>query len=177
MLWDEVDPGDPLSPEQKKALVDWVHWGGQLIISGPDSLDLLKGSFLEPYLPATNGGTRKIAADDPAIAELNEHWLISTPKTPGEPLKPERAVVGDQTQTERRLGRQAVAEHRRAVRRTPGRPRAHRRFRDAAFGTRSHQLAIGLRKPVQRLRPAPAAAQVSAWLLRRRDARYGPTRT
>ncbi len=87
MLWDEVDPGDPVTSEQEKAIVDWVHWGGQLIINGPDSLDLLKGSFLEPYLPATNGGTRKIAADDPAIAELNKHWLISTAKTPGEPLR------------------------------------------------------------------------------------------
>ena len=82
MLWDEVDPGDPMSPDQKKALVDWIHWGGQLIISGPDSLDLLKGSFLEPYLPATNGGPDKIAADDPAIAELNKHWMVSTPKVP-----------------------------------------------------------------------------------------------
>jgi hypothetical protein len=87
MLWDEVDPGDPISPEQKKALVDWIHWGGQLVINGPSSLDLLKGSFLEPYLPATNGGARKIAADDPAIAEINKSWLISTNKIPGEPLK------------------------------------------------------------------------------------------
>ena len=88
VLWDEVDPGDPMSPEQEKAMVDWLHWGGQLIINGPDSLDLLKGSFLEQYLPATNSGTRKIAADDPAIAELNKHWMISTAKIPGEPLKP-----------------------------------------------------------------------------------------
>jgi hypothetical protein len=88
LLWDEVDPGDPVSPEQRKALVDWIHWGGQLIISGPDSLDLLKGSFLEPYLPATSGGPVKIGADDPAIAELNAHWMVSTEKTPGEPLKP-----------------------------------------------------------------------------------------
>ncbi|HEX3602061.1 MAG TPA: hypothetical protein VHU84_18045 [Lacipirellulaceae bacterium] len=88
LLWDEVDPGDPFTPEQKKALVDWIEWGGQLVINGPNSLDLLKGSFLEPYLPATNGGTRKIAADDPAIAELNDGWLISTQKYPGEPLKP-----------------------------------------------------------------------------------------
>ncbi len=87
LLWDEVDPGDPMTPEQKKALVDWIHWGGQLIINGPDSLDLLKGSFLEPYLPAMSGGTTKIAADDPAIAELNNGWLISTPKVPGGPLK------------------------------------------------------------------------------------------
>ena len=51
MLWDEVDP-QLFTPEQERALVDWLHWGGQLIVSGPDSLDLLKGSFLEPYLPA-----------------------------------------------------------------------------------------------------------------------------
>ena len=32
--------------------------------TGPDSLDALKGSFLEPYLPATSGGSRAIAAAD-----------------------------------------------------------------------------------------------------------------
>ena len=34
VLWDQVDPGDPFPADQKKALVDWLHWGGQLIISG-----------------------------------------------------------------------------------------------------------------------------------------------
>jgi len=72
LLWDEVDPNDPLSAEQERALVDWLHWGGQLIISGPDSLDLLKGSFLEPYLPARSAGTQKITADHPALAEINK---------------------------------------------------------------------------------------------------------
>jgi hypothetical protein len=64
VMWDQIDPGEPFPAEQKKALVDWNHWGGQLIISGPDSLDLLKGSFLEPYLPASSGGTRKFDAAD-----------------------------------------------------------------------------------------------------------------
>jgi hypothetical protein len=88
LLWDEVDPGDPVTPEQERALVDWLHWGGQLIINGPDSLDLLKDSFLAPYLPATNGGSRKIAADENAIAQLNEGWMISTKAAPGEPVRP-----------------------------------------------------------------------------------------
>ena len=37
LLWDDWQPGD-LSADQQQALVDWLHWGGQLIISGPRSL-------------------------------------------------------------------------------------------------------------------------------------------
>jgi hypothetical protein len=90
IVWDECDPG-LFTPEQERALVDWLHWGGQLIISGPDSLDTIKGSFLDPYLPAESGGPRVIKADDPALAEVNDTqngWLISTHVTQGEPLKP-----------------------------------------------------------------------------------------
>jgi hypothetical protein len=89
LLWDEIDPGEPFPAEQKKALVDWLHWGGQLIISGPDSLDLLKGSFLEPYLPATSGGAQKLATDDPSIAAFNDGWMITTAPAPAAPWAPE----------------------------------------------------------------------------------------
>jgi hypothetical protein len=88
ILWDEVDPGEPFSAAQKRALVDWLHWGGQIIINGPDSLDLLRGSFLEPYLPATSEGPRTIAPDDAAIDEINRGWKISTPAVPGDALRP-----------------------------------------------------------------------------------------
>jgi hypothetical protein len=90
VVWDECDP-QMFTPEQERALVDWIHWGGQLIISGPDSLDSLKGSFLDAYLPAESGGKRTIAAGDPALAEINDPdigWLISTSVTKGEPLAP-----------------------------------------------------------------------------------------
>jgi hypothetical protein len=67
LLWDDAAPGN-LDLEQQQALLDWLHWGGQLLISGPDTLDGLKGSFLGPYLPATSTGTRKLAQED--FAEL-----------------------------------------------------------------------------------------------------------
>ena len=86
MLWDDVDP-KLFMPEQTRALVDWLQWGGQLVVNGPDSLDLLKGSFLEPYLPATSGGSRSIAAGD--LATLNEHWTIASGGA-GRPLAPSR---------------------------------------------------------------------------------------
>ncbi|MGD9633510.1 MAG: hypothetical protein AB7U97_09555, partial [Pirellulales bacterium] len=75
VLWDEVDP-KVFTPEQQRALVDWLHWGGQMIVNGPDSLDLLKGSFLEKHLPAVSGGGREITAAD--LQTLNDHWLIRT---------------------------------------------------------------------------------------------------
>jgi hypothetical protein len=64
VLWDDADP-DSLDPNQQAALVDWLHWGGQLILSGPATLDTLKGSFLGPYLPAAAvPGGRNIGPED-----------------------------------------------------------------------------------------------------------------
>jgi len=54
VLWDGLDPR-LLTSAQQQAFTDWLHWGGQLIVSGPDSLDLLRGSFLDPLLPAGPG--------------------------------------------------------------------------------------------------------------------------
>ena len=84
VLWDNIDP-QAFSPDQQRALVDWLNWGGQLIVSGPDSLDGLKGSFLEPYLPATGGGSRAIAAAD--LADLNRTWTVAAPHGKHDPLR------------------------------------------------------------------------------------------
>ena len=56
-IWDGYPPDD-LSVSQQQALLDWMHWGGQLIISGGagQSFSLLRESFLGPYLPADATG-------------------------------------------------------------------------------------------------------------------------
>jgi hypothetical protein len=56
-VWDGYSPDD-LSLSQQQALLDWLHWGGQLIISGGagQSYSLLHESFLGPYLPADATG-------------------------------------------------------------------------------------------------------------------------
>lgn len=71
VLWDGMDP-DLLSLDQQTALVDWLHWGGQLIISGPRSFDKLRGSFLAPYLPAEEATTHSYTTDD--LAVFNAYW-------------------------------------------------------------------------------------------------------
>jgi hypothetical protein len=56
-IWDGFAP-DTLSFSQQQALLDWVHWGGQLVISGGagQSYSVLRESFLGPYLPADATG-------------------------------------------------------------------------------------------------------------------------
>jgi hypothetical protein len=68
VLWDDADPS-AFDAAQQRAMLDWLHWGGQLILSGPGTLDALKGSFLEPYLPAVAVGTREIPNAE--LAEIN----------------------------------------------------------------------------------------------------------
>lgn len=84
VLWDDADP-EKLTLDQKLALLDWLHWGGQLLISGPDSLDSLKHSFLEPYLPATSEGKRDLTESD--LAEFNGHWTLPVGGAPGPRLR------------------------------------------------------------------------------------------
>lgn len=72
VLWDDFEPS-LLDPDQQRALVDWLHWGGQIILSGPDSLDRLRSSFLAAYLPADSGGSREYSADS---LEPLDFWRV-----------------------------------------------------------------------------------------------------
>jgi hypothetical protein len=81
ILWDGL-AAERLTPSQSQAMLDWLHWGGQLIISGPDSLASLQNSFLSPYLPATFVGSREL--DEAALMPLNRQWSL-TPKKNTEP--------------------------------------------------------------------------------------------
>lgn len=74
VVWDGLNPS-LLTPDQQQAVLDWLHWGGQIIISGPKSLDVLRGSFLEPYLPAT-GGTA-VTLQPPDFTELDKNWSLT----------------------------------------------------------------------------------------------------
>ena len=73
VLWDEVDP-DALSVDQQTAMLDWLHWGGQLIVSGPQSIEQLRRGFLSEFLPATPGPM--LNADEARIGQLDEYWSL-----------------------------------------------------------------------------------------------------
>lgn len=74
VLWDGLRP-QLLSPDQQQAMLDWLHWGGQIVVSGPASLDLLRGSFLEPYLPTLAAEAVQLRGED--FDELNRGWSLA----------------------------------------------------------------------------------------------------
>jgi len=96
LLWDGLRP-DQLTLDQQQAMLDWLHWGGQIIVSGPNSLDLLRGSFLEPYLPALAAQAVPLPAE--RFEELNQGWsLVSKRKKAAAALTvpPGKTLVGVQ---------------------------------------------------------------------------------
>ncbi len=57
VIWDGMAP-ETLAAAQQEAMLDWLHWGGQIILVGgaTPGFTLLRGSFLDPYLPADPAG-------------------------------------------------------------------------------------------------------------------------
>lgn len=79
IIWDDIDPARLDGPQQQ-AMLDWLHWGGHLVISGPNSLDRLQGTFLEPYLPATS--KQSVNLTQASFDELNKHWSLKIAEKP-----------------------------------------------------------------------------------------------
>lgn len=71
-VWDDYSP-DLLSPPQRLAMLDWLHWGGRLIVSGPDSLDALRTSFLAEVLPAERTASAVLSADE--LDPVRDAWV------------------------------------------------------------------------------------------------------
>ena len=57
VIWDGMAP-ETLNPSQQQAMLDWLHWGGQITLVGgaASAFSVLKDSFLGPYLPAEASG-------------------------------------------------------------------------------------------------------------------------
>ncbi|WP_165075855.1 hypothetical protein [Paludisphaera rhizosphaerae] len=72
VVWDGMEP-DVISVAHQEALIDWIHWGGQLILMGGagPKFSVLRDSFLDAYLPAdSTGEVRSLdEADLKALAE------------------------------------------------------------------------------------------------------------
>jgi hypothetical protein len=91
VLWDDV-PAGAVGSDQEQSLIDWLHWGGTLVVSGPHSLDTLRATALAAYLPASSGATRSLGAA--ALAELSSRWTIPNARGERAELAPAEAWSG-----------------------------------------------------------------------------------
>ncbi len=71
IVWDDFDPA-LLEPGQRQALIDWLHFGGQLIVSGSDGLDKLGTSELAALLPVDADETVSMPVE--SLDSINAVW-------------------------------------------------------------------------------------------------------
>lgn len=126
LFWDDV-PLRALTPNQLVAVIDWLHFGGTLIVNGPAAGDALNDKKFKQYLGFANNGSEEIDVD--SLQQFLESHSVDTdnslPKAiaairegsvgiglAGE-IHPEAQPIGDSDiLVERRIGRGRLVQSR-----------------------------------------------------------------
>ena len=85
-----------MTPEQQSAVLDWLYFGGTIILNGPDCIAGVETSFLKPLAPVINTSSSQLS--DEEIESLNEGWSIpqtSGKRVPFAPTGPIAILRGD----------------------------------------------------------------------------------
>jgi len=78
VLWDDLEPS-ALTVEQTRSLLDWLHFGGRMIINGPAMGTELSRSRFGAVMPMTI--ERNIELDAAAVEQLLTRWSVSGDNT------------------------------------------------------------------------------------------------
>ncbi len=79
LLWDDW-LAEELDANQQQALLDWLHFGGQIIVNGPTAASNLQKGFLADYLPIQSATAQNMTSTDFEL--LNQGWsLVEQAKT------------------------------------------------------------------------------------------------
>jgi hypothetical protein len=73
VLWDDLEPKS-LTPQQWQALLDWLHFGGRLLINGPAAGIELSRDRLGPLMPQQVSANEEL--DTAAIEKLIRGWSV-----------------------------------------------------------------------------------------------------
>ncbi len=63
-----------MSSDQQQALWDWLHFGGTIILNGPEAIGGIETSMMKDYAPLQK--TTNSTVSDEEIAALNDTWSI-----------------------------------------------------------------------------------------------------
>lgn len=79
VLWDDVAP-EQLTVDQRRALRDWVHWGGQILFNGPAAATAVQQhEELVSLLPLTD--VRSEGIESQRLVTLVENWSLASDRT------------------------------------------------------------------------------------------------
>ncbi len=73
VLWDDLSP-ETLTSDQQQALLDWVAWGGRVIVNGPASAASFRGTPLQTLLPIEAADSSELSGEQ--IAPLLQAWQV-----------------------------------------------------------------------------------------------------
>lgn len=79
LLWDDV-PATALTPGQRTAILDWLNFGGLIVVNGPAGVDALTDANFRDLLPITPGGVAELLAADAQIF-VRSHGVASDSST------------------------------------------------------------------------------------------------
>jgi hypothetical protein len=126
LFWDDLT-SSALTPGQRNAILDWVHFGGTLVVNGPSATDAIEDANLKLLLPIQADGNEEINSDN-AVAFLKSHQVATDKSLPaiqarltsdnstvavaGQP-SPEATPLGDGDLVyQRRIGRGRIVHSR-----------------------------------------------------------------
>jgi hypothetical protein len=65
-----------LPQDQQDAILDWLHFGGTIIINGPDAIAGVETSFLKPYAPIQNTSSGELSPDQLLLLNDRDSWCL-----------------------------------------------------------------------------------------------------
>ncbi|MCC9654983.1 hypothetical protein [Rhodopirellula halodulae] len=126
LFWDDLT-SSALTPGQRVALTDWIHFGGTLIVNGPIAADAIEDASLRKLLPIEADGNQEVSSDD-AIAFLESHRVRTDESIPaiaarlrensstvvvaGQPHPDAEALGAGDMVYQRRIGRGRIVQSR-----------------------------------------------------------------
>lgn len=85
-----------LSSEQQQALMDWLYFGGTIVLNGPEAIGGIESSILKEYAPIIKTSNSTVSQQE--IAALNRTWTIKQilgEQLPIAPAKPIPKLAGE----------------------------------------------------------------------------------
>jgi len=85
-----------MTSDQQQALQDWLHFGGTIVLNGPEAIGGIETSIMKEYSPLVR--TTNSVVSEQEIAALNDTWSIKQilgEKFPLAPAKPIPKLAGE----------------------------------------------------------------------------------